>query len=155
MRLLLRTVLEADITELHGASTLGAAGPSGQPQRQLPDDPPPAPSPWSAPKLRGTDESFASRLLGVGVCRTHAPGVPRHRRFRPGLSVRDVEATLAEALGSEATLSKSTVSRVYEAIKTEFDAWKKRDLADVALEYLFVDGSHDGTRAELCWPPGG
>jgi transposase-like protein len=59
---------------------------------------------------------------------------------------------LAEALGSDATLSKSTVSRICEAIKTEFDVWKKRDLSNVALEYLFLDGSHfryhDGARAE-------
>jgi transposase-like protein len=66
--------------------------------------------------------------------------------------VRDVEATLAEALGPEAALSKSTVSRVCEAIKDEFDRWKRRDLSGVALEYLFLDGSHfryhDGARAE-------
>jgi transposase-like protein len=72
--------------------------------------------------------------------------------FVRGLSVRDVEATLAEALGPEAALSKSTVSRVCDAIKCEFDAWKVRDLAEVALEYLFLDGSHfryhDGARAE-------
>jgi len=39
--------------------------------------------------------------------------------FVRGLSARDVEATLAEALGLEAALSKSTVSRIYEAIKGE------------------------------------
>lgn len=32
--------------------------------------------------------------------------------FVRGLSVRDVENTLADALGAEAALSKSTVSRV-------------------------------------------
>jgi len=56
--------------------------------------------------------------------------------------VRDVEATLAEALGSEAALSKSTVSRICEAIKCEFDAWRTRDLSNVSLDYLFLDGSH-------------
>jgi transposase-like protein len=39
-------------------------------------------------------------------------------------------------------VSKSTVSRVCEAIKEEFDAFKHRSLADVELEYLFLDGSH-------------
>jgi transposase-like protein len=104
------------------------------------------------PKLRGTDEAFASRLLGVGVCRTNALESLVIAGFVRGLSVRDVEATLAEALGAEAALSKSTVSRVCEAIKTEFDTWKQRDLSDVHLEYLFLDGSHfkmhDGARAE-------
>ena len=43
--------------------------------------------------------------------------------FVRGLSVRDVENTLADALGAEAALSKSTVSRVCQAIGDEFDAW--------------------------------
>ncbi len=44
------------------------------------------------------------------------------------------------------------MSRVCEAIKVEFDAWKTRSLADVELDYLFLDGSHfkmhPGARAE-------
>jgi len=108
------------------------------------------------PKLRGTDQRFASRLLGKGISRTNALEALVLSGFVRGLSVRDVEATLAEALGPEAALSKSTVSRVCEAIKTEFDAWKLRDLGGVELEYLFLDGSHfrmhPGARAEpvLC-----
>ena len=39
--------------------------------------------------------------------------------FVRGLSVRDVEATLAEALGDQAAISKSTVSSVCQAIKGE------------------------------------
>ena len=88
----------------------------------------------------------------MGVCRTNALESLVIAGFVRGLSVRDVEATLADALGPESTLSKSTVSRVCEAIKDEFDTWKRRDLSDIALEYLFLDGSHfryhDGARAE-------
>jgi putative transposase len=108
------------------------------------------------PKLRGTSEPFASRLLGKGVSRTNALEALVLSGFVRGLSVRDVEAALAEALGPEAALSKSTVSRVCEAIKTEFDAWKLRDLGGIELEYLFLDGAHfrlhPGARAEpvLC-----
>jgi transposase-like protein len=44
------------------------------------------------------------------------------------------------------------VSRVCEAIRVEFDAWRARSLADVELEYLYLDASHfrfhDGARAE-------
>ncbi len=72
--------------------------------------------------------------------------------FVRGLSVRDVEASLADALGPQATVSKSTVSRICEQVKEEFDAWKTRSLADLELEYLFVDGSffrmHPGAPAE-------
>jgi transposase-like protein len=49
---------------------------------------------------------------------------------------------LAEALGSEAALSKSTVSRICEAIKDEFESWRARDLSGVSLDYLFLDRSH-------------
>ena len=65
--------------------------------------------------------------------------------------MRDVEATLSDVLGAEAALSKSTVSRVCQAIKDEFDTWETRDLGEASLEYLFLDGSHfrmrDGARA--------
>ena len=104
------------------------------------------------PKLRGTSERFASRLFGTGVTKTNALESLVIAGFVRGLSVRDVEQTLADALGAEATLSKSTVSRVCEAIKTEFDAWRERRLDDVELDYLFLDGScfrmHAGARAE-------
>ena len=108
------------------------------------------------PKLRGTTEPFASRLLGKGVSRTNALEALVLSGFVRGLSTRDVEAALAEALGPEAALSKSTVSRICEVIKTEFDAWTLRELGGIELEYLFLDGSHfrmhPGARAEpvLC-----
>jgi putative transposase len=94
------------------------------------------------PKVRGTTEPFVSRLLGKGVSRSNALEALVISGFVRGLSVRDVEAALAEALGPEAALSKSTVSRICQAIKDEFDAWTDRDLSGVELEYLFLDGSH-------------
>jgi len=104
------------------------------------------------PKLRGTTEKFASRLFGAGVTRTNALESLVIAGYVRGLSDRDVEATLADALGAEAALSKSTVSRVCEAIKTEFARWAERSLTDLALDYLFLDGSffkmHEGARAE-------
>lgn len=104
------------------------------------------------PKLRGTTEKFASRLFGAGVTKTNALESLVIAGYVRGLSDRDVEATLADALGAEAALSKSTVSRVCEAIKIEFARWAERSLTDLALDYLFLDGSffkmHEGARAE-------
>lgn len=108
------------------------------------------------PKLRGTAEAFASRLLGVAVSRTNALEALVISSFVRGLSVRDVEATLEEALGPEAGISKSTVSRICAQIKEEFDAWRERDLSGVELDVLYLDGSHfryhPGAKAEpvLC-----
>ena len=104
------------------------------------------------PKLRGTAQPFASRLLGRGVSRTNALEALVISGFVRGLSTRDVEAALGEVLGPEAALSKSTVSRICQAIKDEFDAWKTRDLGGIELEYLVLDGSrfrmHPGAPAE-------
>ena len=156
VRLLMQTAVEAEVTEFLGRERYahGERVRPGSRNGHCPTTVKTTTGPVTIdrPKLRGTDEAFASRLLGVGVCRTNALESLVIAGFVRGLSVRDVEATLADALGSEAALSKSTVSRICEGIKTEFDVWKKRDLSDVALEYLFLDGSHfryhDGARAE-------
>jgi putative transposase len=69
-------------------------------------------------KLRGTPTPFVSRLLGKGVSRTNALETLVLSGFVRGLSVRDVEAALAEALGPETALGKSTVNRICQASPT-------------------------------------
>ncbi len=59
-----------------------------------------------------------------------------------GLSDRDTEAALAEVLGAEAALSRSTVSRICQAIRDEFAVWSARRLDDVVLDYPFLDASN-------------
>jgi transposase-like protein len=104
------------------------------------------------PKLRGTTEAFASQLFGTTVTKSNALESLVIAGFVRGLSVRDVENTLADALGAEAALSKSTVSRVCQAIGQEFERWSSRRLDDLELDYLFLDASmfkmHPGARAE-------
>ena len=72
--------------------------------------------------------------------------------FVRGLSTRDVEATLAEALGPQAALSRSTVSRICSQLAEECTAWSIRSLAEVELDYLYLDGTcfryHPDARAE-------
>jgi transposase-like protein len=94
------------------------------------------------PKLRATDEAFCSRLFGTGVTRTNALESLVISGWVRGLSDRDVEAALAESLGAEAALSKSTVSRICGRIREEFETWRGRDLSAVALDYLYLDASH-------------
>jgi putative transposase len=104
------------------------------------------------PKLRGTSQRFASTLLGAQVTQTNALEALMIAGFVRGLSPRDVEASLAEALGPRAAASRSTVSRICEQISTEFTAWSTRSLADIEPGYLYLDGtwvrSHPGARAE-------
>ena len=156
VRLLMQTAIEAEVTGFLGRERY-AHGERARPGSRNGHCPTTiktttGPVTIERPKLRGTDEAFASRLLGIGVCRTNALESLVIAGFVRGLSVRDVEATLADALGAEAALSKSTVSRVCEAIKVEFDTWRVRDLSEISLEYLYLDGSHfrmhEGSRAE-------
>jgi transposase-like protein len=112
------------------------------------------------PKVRGTQERFASQLLGAHVTRTNALEALVIAGFVRGLSTRDVEATLAEALGPQAALSRSTVSRICAQLAEDFTAWLARTLEDVELDYLYLDGTsflyldgtsfryHPGARAE-------
>src|SRR6266550_5517110 len=104
------------------------------------------------PKLRGTTGAFASKLFGTTVTKSNALESLVIAGFVRGLSVRDVENTLADALGAEAALSKSAVSRICQAIGDEFTAWSGRRLDDLELDYLFLDASmfkmHPGARAE-------
>jgi len=90
--------------------------------------------------------------LGIGVTRTEALESLVIASFVRGLSVRDVEATLAEALGEQAALSKSTVSRICHVLISQFELWQKRDLSDYELDYLLADASlfkyHPGAAGE-------
>jgi putative transposase len=94
------------------------------------------------PKLRDTDERFCSRLFGDGVTRTNALEALVISGWIRGLSDRDIEAALGEVLGAEAALSRSTVSRICQAIRDEFAVWSARRLDDVVLDYLFLDASN-------------
>jgi Transposase, Mutator family len=104
------------------------------------------------PKLRGTTEAFASRLFGSHVTKTNALESLVIASFVRGLSVRDVEAALAEAFGDQAAISKSTVSAICGQIKDEYQNWARRRLDGITLDYLFLDASffrmHPGSPAE-------
>jgi putative transposase len=158
-RLIIQTALEAEVTEFLGRARYQRAASAEDARPGCRNGYCPTtvkttagPVAVERPKLRGTSEVFASRLFGAGVTKTNALESLVIAGFVRGLSTRDVEATLADALGAEATLSKSTVSRVCEQVKDEFTRWRERRLDELALDYLFLDASHfkmhPGARAE-------
>lgn len=104
------------------------------------------------PRLHGPTAKFASRLFGRHVTKTHALEALVIASFARGLSVPDVEATLADALGDQAAISKSTLAEVRQAIKAEYGAWARRRLDDLTLDYPFLDANffeiHPGSPAE-------
>ena len=148
VRLMMQTALEAELDAFLGRARY---------QRRDEDSPAGSRNGWQPsttvrttmgdvdlqrPKLRGTDQAFCSRLFGAGVTRTNALESLVISGWIRGLSDRDIEATLAEVLGPEAALSKSTVSRICQRIREEFAAWRSHDLSGVRLDYLFLDASH-------------
>ncbi|WP_343602862.1 transposase [Mycobacterium sp.] len=145
-RLLLQSAIEAEVTAFLGRDRYERAASSQDARAGMRNGYCPTtvkttagPVTLERPKVRGTTERFASQLFGKGVTKTNALEALVIAGFVRGLSVRDVEAALAEALGEAATMSKSTVSRVCEDIKTQFESWSKRRLDEVELDYLFLD----------------
>ena len=158
-QLLLQAALEAEVTEFLGrdryqraAASQDARPGSRNGYRDVTVKTTAGPVTLSRPKLRGTTEAFASRLFGSHVTRTNALETLVIASFVRGLSVRDVEAALADALGDQAAVSKSTVSAICQAIRDEYEAWAQRRLDQVTLDYLFLDASffrmHPGSPAE-------
>jgi putative transposase len=158
-QLLMQAALEAEVTEFlrrdryqRAAACEDARPGSRNGYRDVTVKTTAGPVTLARPKLRGTTEAFASRLFGSHVTKTNALEALVIASFVRGLSVRDVEATLAEALGDQAAVSKSTVSPVCQAIKDEYQAWAARPLSKITLDYLFLDASffrmHPGSPAE-------
>ncbi len=147
-RLLLQSALEAEVTEHLGRGRYehrGAATEAKDGSRNgyspLTVKTTAGPVTLSRPKLRGTTQAFASRLLGQGVTRTNAieslviagyvggcPPVTSRRRWK--------------RRSARGRPCPSRPSRICEAIKNEFEAFRHRDLSGIELEYLYVDGSH-------------
>jgi putative transposase len=155
----MQAALEAEVTEFLGRGRYQRAGACAEARpgsrngyREVTVKTTAGPVALAWPKLRGTSEAFASRLFGTHVTKTNALESLVIASFVRGLSVRDVEATLAEALGDQAAISRSTVSAICGQIKDEYQAWAGRRLDGVQLDYLFVDASffrmHPGSPAE-------
>jgi putative transposase len=158
-QLLMQAAMEAEITEFLGrdryqraAACEDARPGSRNGYREVTVKTTAGPVQLSRPKLRGTTGAFASRLFGSHVTKTNALESLVIASFVRGLSVRDVEAALAEALGDQAAISKSTVSAICGQVKDEYQAWARRGLDGITLDYLFLDASffrmHPGSPAE-------
>jgi putative transposase len=96
------------------------------------------------PQLRGTSERFAPVLPErVGARTPELEALVRGMYVR-GLSTRDVSALYRETVGT--TLSRSAVSRVTQQLQQDFDTWRRRDLSDLPIVYLFLDGQYHAAR---------
>ncbi len=92
------------------------------------------------PRVRDLEERFVSRLLPLFKRRTQEVGALLPELYLHGLSLGDFELALRGLLGEGAPLSPSSISRLKAVWQQQYDAWKRRDLADLELVYLWADG---------------
>lgn len=101
----------------------------------------------AVPQLRDTLESFESVWLAAIGKRSARLLELIPMLYVKGMSQRDVEAALIEALGVEDT-GRSVISQVCRGLRGEFERWQDRDLSAHRLMYLFLDGIYLRLRPE-------
>lgn len=99
----------------------------------------------AAPRVADTVEAFRSRLLRAWERHSQAMEEVLPLLYIEGLSTRDFKRAL-KPLWGESGLSRSTISRANRALKDSFEVWRKRDLSDEDIIYLFLDGVYLGVR---------
>jgi len=136
-QLLIQAALEAEVTEFLGrdryqraASAEDARPGSRNGYREVTVKTTAGPVTLSRPKLRGTTGAFASRLFGSHVTKTNALESLVIASFVRGLSVRDVEAALAEALGDQAAIADGRIDAFAAKYKGLYPSAVKCLLAD-------------------------
>ena len=98
------------------------------------------------PKVRDTVTPISITLPDELQRMTPELGALIRRGYVRGLSTRDVEGLYAEVFGG--SVSKSAASRATQALQAEFDAWRSRDLSELKVLYLFLDGQFHAVRSE-------
>jgi putative transposase len=99
----------------------------------------------AVPQLRGTEEPFHPPVTERLQTRTADLESLVRGMYVRGLSTQDVSALYTDTFGGS-RLSKSTVSRVTQQLNQDFEAWRGRDLSDLAVVYLFLDGQYHAAR---------
>jgi putative transposase len=97
------------------------------------------------PQLRGTEEPFQPQVADRLQTRTADLESLVRGMYVRGLSTQDVSALFADTFGGS-RLSKSTVSRVTQQLNQDFDTWRRRDLSELPIVYLFLDGQYHAAR---------
>jgi len=109
------------------------------------------------PQVRGlVDGPYQSPIWQALSKRSPALQKLAVEMYARGLSTRDIEDLLSELCQEQEDqegpmlLSKSSVSRVTEALWEEYEAFTKRDLAEFDVVYLFCDAVYESLRRHGC-----
>ena len=101
------------------------------------------------PQVRDTAEPYRSVLWQALQRRTEILEQLVVELYVRGLSTRDIEDGLT-GLGDDdgPLLSRSSVSRVTEALWEEYEAFAERDLSRIEVVYLFADAVYESLRKQ-------
>jgi putative transposase len=99
----------------------------------------------AVPQLRGTEEPFQPQVPERLQTRTADLESLVRGMYVRGLSTQDVSALYATTFGGS-RLSKSTVSRVTQQLNQDFETWRRRDLSELPVVYVFLDGQYHAAR---------
>jgi transposase-like protein len=99
------------------------------------------------PQLRETLEAFESIWLRAIGKRSKRLLELMPMLYVKGMSQRDVEDALMEALGVEGT-GRSVIGEVCKTLRVDFERWQDRDLSMDEVVYLFLDGTYLKLRPE-------
>ena len=90
------------------------------------------------PQVRGLNQPYQSSLWQtLGRTSEHLQALVTEL-YSNGLSTRDIEYSLEQALG-QFMLSKSSVSVITECLVEQYEAFKARDLGGFNVAYVFID----------------
>lgn len=92
------------------------------------------------PRVRGLEERFESKLLPLFKRRTKEVGEMLPQLYLHGLAQGDFELALRGLLGDGAPLSASSIERLRERWRGEFELWRQRSLKGIRPVYLWADG---------------
>lgn len=157
-RQLLAHALEAERAELlaeyadqqdeHGRAVV--VGNGYQPERDLQTGL--GPVPVQVPKVRsrqGLPVTFHSALVPPYVRKTATLEAAIPWLYLKGISTGEMQTALKALVGPEAQgLSASTVARLKQTWREEYQTWRQQRLEEETWVYIWVDGIYSGIRAD-------
>lgn len=157
-RKLIAQALEAEVTELlsafgdqHDANGRARVVRNGyQPEREIQTGI--GPVIVQVPKVRsrqGHAVRFHSALVPPYVRKSRSLEAALPWLYLKGISTGEMQAALEVLVGPEAKgLSASTVARLKQTWRAEYEAWRQRRFDQDRWVYIWVDGIYSGLRAE-------
>ena len=92
------------------------------------------------PRVRNSEERFESRILPLFHRKSKELGAMLPELYLHGLAKGDFELALRGLLGDGAPLSKSSIERLKASWQLEREEWKKQDLSQLEVVYMWADG---------------